>query len=266
MKSISKFKGISKEQKKKLINQYLKIEWKNINLSYVFIALSSSCPIISCMNGAIYVAVWYSISVLLSIWLYVNQSDYMMQNKRERHYSKKHKEKVAKRSIFTSEIGGWDAIATQVFVAIVFCILEVLISLYLQKRNMYVYQSIYRGFFEGILADTYIVSFCNVVIGIYRDYIYNCVNSGTKLKEIILKSNLKTKFLNICTVILLILACRYYIENEFKGLLGDKIMAKYIVSGIYILFMMWPLLIIELKHVWRSLKRLLFVKSESRKI
>lgn len=44
MKRIYQFKGLSKEQKKELKNEYIKSEWKNLLLSYLFIVLSSSKP------------------------------------------------------------------------------------------------------------------------------------------------------------------------------------------------------------------------------
>lgn len=241
IKSVFEFKGISKEKKRKLVRKFLQFEWKNIILSYFFIVLSSSRPFISSMNGAIYVAVWYSFAVFLSIKVYIDQSDYIMRKKRGKHYFKKHKEMVEKGSIFIPQIGGWNAIAMQLLVAIVFYLIEIPISLYLQFKNMDIYQKVYKSLFVGVFADTYIVVFCNGVISMFIDYIYDCVNSRTRLKEKILNANLKKIIVFIVLVIVLILAFVYYFNNEFKGLSEDRSIVRRVAGSIYILFMTWPL-------------------------
>lgn len=241
MKRIFQFNGISKEKKRELTRKYLQCEFKNIILSYFFIALSSSLPPISSMNGAIYVAVWYSFSVLLSIRAYVNQSDYMMSKKRAKHYSKNHKVAVEKGSTFIPEIGGWNAILRQMLTATAFYFIGILIALRLQFKNTEVYQNVHMSLWVGVFADTYIVTFCNGIISIFIDFIYDCVHARTTLKKTVLKANLKKIIVFIATIIILILAFSYYFNDEFAGLLGNCIIVKRVVGSIYILFMTWPL-------------------------
>lgn len=88
MKKIYEFKGLSKKQKKELIKDYIEREWKNLLFSYFFIILSSSKPFFSSKNGAIFVSIWFTLVILLSVYAYVNQSDYMNRKKKAERYSK----------------------------------------------------------------------------------------------------------------------------------------------------------------------------------
>ena len=64
MKKIYEFKGLSKNQKKELTKNYFKSEWKNLLISYIFIILSSSKPLFSSKNGALFVLIWFSYSIV----------------------------------------------------------------------------------------------------------------------------------------------------------------------------------------------------------
>ena len=90
MKKIYEFEGLSKNQKKELKKDYIKRDWMNLLISYFFIILSSSKPFFSSENGAIYVLIWFTLAILLSVCAYVNQSDYMSSKKKAVRYSKKH--------------------------------------------------------------------------------------------------------------------------------------------------------------------------------
>ena len=97
---------------------YIKSEWINLLISYFFIILSSSKPFFSSKNGAIFVLIWFTFAILLSVYAYVNQSDYMNSKKKAARYSKKHKNaEVEKGSNFFPEIGGWTFIGMQVLAA-----------------------------------------------------------------------------------------------------------------------------------------------------
>lgn len=67
MKKVYEFRGLSKNEKKELKRGYIKNEWMNLLISYVFIILSSSKPFFSSKNGAIFVLVWFSLAILLSV-------------------------------------------------------------------------------------------------------------------------------------------------------------------------------------------------------
>lgn len=103
-------------------------------------------------------------------------------------------------------------------------------------ENLFV---LYMKLLTGIFADTYIVAFFNVILQILIEFIYDCINDRTTLKTIFA---LKLKYV-ICyvgTTIILCIAFTYYFNKEFEGLFGD--MARKIVGGIYIIFMLSPLI------------------------
>ena len=72
MKKIYGFAGLSKSKKNELKKDYIECEWKNLLLSYIFIILSSSKPFFSSKNGALFVLIWFTLSILLSVYVHVN--------------------------------------------------------------------------------------------------------------------------------------------------------------------------------------------------
>lgn len=236
MKKVYMFKGYSKEEKRELKKEYIKYEWKNILLSYIFIALSSSRPINSIKNGAIYVAVWFSIANLLSITAYINQLDYMKRKKEMRGYARRHKGAIVEKgSTFFPEIGGWDFLGMQMLAAILIYIILVPISFHLQFKDFANYMSSYKDFFVGIFVDTYIIAFCNIILQILIEFILDCTKDGTNIKKIIFKEKIKVV---VCSVIFL-LAISYYFNNEFAGLFGN--VSRRVVGTVYVFYMLWPL-------------------------
>lgn len=241
MKKIYEFKGLSKNQKKELTKNYFKSEWKNLLISYIFIILSSSKPFFSSKNGALFVLIWFTLAILLSIYAYINQSDYMNSKKKAVKYSRKHKNvEVEKGSTFFPEIGGGTFIGMQVLAALVVYIFILPVSLYLQFKNREIYNKVYMKLLIGIFADTYIVAFFNVTLYIFIEFIHNCVNDRTTLKKTI--SSLKLKYVIGCVgaIIIFCMAIIYYFTKEFEGLFGD--MARKIVGSIYIIFILYPLI------------------------
>ena len=240
MKQINEFKGLSKSQKKELKKNYIKSEWKQLLISYFFIILSSSKPFFSSKNGAIFVLIWFTLAILLSVYTYVSQSDYMNSKKKAMKYSKKKHAKVEKGLIFFPEIGGWTFIGMQVLSAILVYMVAVPVSLYLQFKNLEIYKEVYMKLLIGILADTYIVAFFNVILQILIEFIYDCAYDRTTLKKTVFTLKLKNVICYVGTIIILCIAFTYYFNKEFEGLFGD--MARKIVGSIYIIFMLYPLI------------------------
>lgn len=241
MKKIYEFAGLSKNQKNELKKNYIKCEWKNLFLSYIFIILSSSKPIFSSKNGAILVLIWFTLAILLSVYAYVNQSDYLKSNKRAKRYSKKHKNiQVENGANFFPQIDGWDFIVMQFLVASLFYIIVIPISIYLQFKNFEIYKEDYMNLIIGIFADTYIVAFFNMILHLIIEFIYDCANDRITLKRAAF--NLKPKDVVGCvgTVVILIMAFTHYFNRDFEGLFGD--MGAKIMGGIYIIFMIFPLI------------------------
>lgn len=241
MRKIYEFKGLSKNQKKELKKDYIKSEWGNLLISYFFIILSSSKPFFSSKNGAIFVLIWFTLAILLSIYAYVNQSDYMNSKKKAKRYSKKHKNtEVEKGSNFFPEIGGWTFIEMQFLVAILVYFVATPVSLYLQFKNFEIYKEVYMKLLIGIFTDTYIVAFFNVILQILIEFIYDCANDKTILKKTIFTLKLKYVICYVGATIILCIAFTYYFNKEFEGLFGD--MTRKIWGSIYIIFMLYPLI------------------------
>ena len=241
MKKIYDFKGLSKNQKKELKKDYIKSEWMNLLISYFFIILSSSKPFFSSKNGAIFVLIWFTFAILLSVYAYVNQSDYMNSKKKAARYSKKHKNaEVEKGSNFFPEIGGWTFIGMQVLAASLVYLVAAPVSLYLQIKNFEIYKEVYMKLLIGIYADTYIVAFFNIILQILIEFIYDCANDRTTFKKTIFTLKLKYVICYVGATIILCIAFIYYFNKEFEGLFGD--MARKIMGSIYIIFMLYPLI------------------------
>lgn len=253
MKKIYEFKELNKNQKKELKKDYIKREWKNLLISYFFIILSSSKPFFSSMNGAIFVLIWFTLAVLLSVYAYVTQSDYMSRKKKAERYSKKHKHaEVEKGSSFFPEIGGRNFIGMQVLAAFLVCFVAVPVSLYLQFKNLEIYKEVYVKLLIGIFADTYIVAFFNVILQILIEFIADCVNDRTILKETIFTRKHVIGYVG--AAIILCIAFTYYFNKEFEGLFGD--MGSQIAGSIYITFMLYPLIkcIKQVPHLYKCQK------------
>lgn len=241
MKKIYEFKGLSKNQKKELKKDYIKSEWKNLLFSYFFIVLSSSKPFFSSKNGAIFVLIWFTLAIILSVYAYVNQSDYMNSKKKAVKYSKKHKHaEVEKGSNFFPEIGEWTFIGMQVLSAILVYFVAAPVFLYLQFKNFEIYKEVYMKLLIGIFVDTYIVAFFNIILQILIEFIYDCANDRTTLKKTIFTLKLKYVICYVGATIILCIVFTYFFNKEFEGLFGD--IARRFWGSIYIIFMLYPLI------------------------
>lgn len=236
-----KFEGLNKRRKNELKKDYFKYECKNLLLSYIFIIFSSSTPFFSCENNAIWVLIWFTISVFFTIHIYVNQNDYMVKKKKARKYFRRHKnQQEGTGASYFPHIGGWNFIGMQLLVALLFCVALALISFYLQSKNLESYKIEYMNRFVGIFMDTYIVTFFNIILQFIIAFIYDYAKDRVTLKNI--ASSLKSKDIAIYagSIIILIIALTYYFNREFEGLFGD--IGRKIMGSIYIIFMIYPLI------------------------
>ncbi|MCR4618751.1 MAG: hypothetical protein K5669_11290 [Lachnospiraceae bacterium] len=238
------FDGLNTVEKSKLRREYFKVEWKDILISIIFIILSSNENVFSLKNEALYVLIWFIIATLFSLCAYVNQSDCMKSRKRMRNYCRKHNiGNGGKGPSFVPEIGGWTKIAMQLLVAIIVYIIAVPIALGIQMNDFKVYMAEYRSLFIGLMCDTYIVT---IYAGIQKatiESIYD-INKGRNDKNIILKKRknvLKNTLTILGAIIILALAFYHYFNSEFEGFFD--VVARRIVGGIYILYLIYPLLL-----------------------
>lgn len=239
MKSIIEFDGLSKVQKKELKMQYIKKEWKSILISYIFIILSSSKPFFSSNNGAIFVLIWFTLSILLSINTYVNQSDCMMSNKKAKKYKKRHKyEKVEGIFNVSPEIGGWQFIIAQFIVANLFYLITVTIAVYLQYMNLEIYKKKYMELFVGIFADTFVLTFFNGIVKLVMESIHDFINDKTMFKKKILKIKAKNVVLFLSVSIIMFFSLHHYVNKEFASLFGE--ISRKCIGIVYIIFIICP--------------------------
>lgn len=92
---------------------------------------------------------------------------------------------------FFPQIGGWNFIGMQIFVASLFYIIAIPISIYLRFKNFEIYKKDYMNLIIGIFADTYIVAFFNMILQLIIDVIYDFAKDRITLKRTAF--NLKTK-------------------------------------------------------------------------
>lgn len=234
-------RDLVKTRKKELKKDYIKSEWKNLLISYFFIILSSSQSFFSSKNGAIFVLIWFTLVILLSVCTYVNQSDYMNSKKKAERYSKKHKKAEVEKGVnFFPEIGEWTFILMQFLVAVLVYFVIFPVSLYLQFKNLEIYEEVYMKLLIGIFMDTYIVAFFNIILQMLIEFIYDCASDRTTLKKSIFTLKLKCVIYYVGAIIILCIAFVYYFNKEFEGLFGD--IAGKIVGSIYIIFILYPLI------------------------
>lgn len=235
------FEFCKKDQntRKKHFKTFFRIQGVDFLISYIFIFLSSSKPIFSLMNGAVWVFLWYTLSIIVSWYIHINQFEYNIAIKKSIHFSKKHPNCIVeRRKRFSAEMGGWNFIFAQylcsVLVAFIFAIFAIINSGYSLSNYMYKY----KDFCIGIFVDTYIlVFFCIYYNGVMRElksvsgwrnkvsYFFHTFD-GTKGKNFLV---------HVLSLIVITCALLYYFFNEFSGLFNPN--ARRIMGFIYILYM-----------------------------
>ncbi len=141
---------------------------------------------------------------------------------------------------FFPQIGGWNFIGMQIFLASLFYIIAIPISIYLQFKNFEIYKKDYMNLIIGIFADTYIVAFFNMILQLIIDVIYDFAKDRITLKRTAFNLKLKDVVGYVGAVIILIMAFTHYFNREFEGLFGDT--GTKIMGSIYIIYMIFPLI------------------------
>ena len=89
----------------------------------------------------------------------------------------------------------------------------------------------------GIFADTYVVAFCNGIVKLVIETIYDFIDGKIMLKEIALKVTLKNILLFLSVVIIMVFSFHYYVNKEFSGLFGE--ITREYMGIIYITFIIY---------------------------
>lgn len=238
-KKLSDFKGYTKQEKYGKALEYLKQDWVNILLSYIFIFLSSSLPFFDRSNGAIYVLIWYSIVQLLSIYAFVSHSDNEFRRGKAVNFERNHKTVVNKGYYIKPEIGGWNLVGMSVMCSFFFCTVLSIFSLDKQFRDydQYMSQDIY--FYIGLFADTCIVAFFSLAYKLIVEFICDYMLNHSLHKEMRISLKVRDVISGLAVTSLALAAMIYYFDNEFGGLF-EKAIVRRTIGVLYILFMIYP--------------------------
>jgi len=229
-----------KSFRRKRIIEYIKDQRVDILVSYAFILLSSSTPFFSFTNGAIWVLLWYTLSILFSLYIFIVQSEYNDGLKRAIRFSKKHAGiTLERKNKYSAEIGGWNFLAAQFIFASIIYVLFAIFALVYQLLYYTDYMNRYRDFCVGVLVDTYILFFFTVYHKIVLTDLK--VISGWKNKVSCflhifggtIKRNL---IIHIFSQGIILYALNYYFSKEFSGLFDP--ISRRILGSIYILYML----------------------------
>ncbi|MFG6392624.1 MAG: hypothetical protein K1W24_00330 [Lachnospiraceae bacterium] len=239
---VYEFAKIDKKEKRNLRKAYYWKQWFDILISYIFILISSSKPFFSFKNGALWVVAWYTFSLLLSCYTYVNQIEYNIGRKRAKHYSKKHPNCTLQKSVeFSPEVGGWTLLGSQFL-----CVLPLTIGLgifaFVYGTFFYeTYMMEYKDFCIGLALDTYVLVFFLIYFtGFWRElrYIHGVKNKVKAFLVTFPGSKCKNIVIHLAAIIICIFALKHYLINEFSGLFNET--ERRIIGIVYILYMILP--------------------------
>lgn len=228
-----------KSTRKKHFKTFFRIQDIDFLISYIFIFLSSGKQIFSPTNGAVWVFLWYTLSILTSWYIHINQFEYNTGIKKAIRFSKKHpKYTVEKGKRFSAEIGGWNFISAQFLCAWLVELPLAIFAITSQSYSFSNYMDKYKDFCVGIFADTYVLVFFTIY---YRGFMCDLkLVSGWKNKVSYFLHTFdgtkgKNFLIHILSFIIIICAFIYYFFNEFSGLFNLN--TRRIIGFIYILYM-----------------------------
>lgn len=228
--------NLSKEEKIRMYKTYFRRNKMDLIISVFFIICSTSTPIISIKNGAVWVLTWYLISFSLMLCSCVNQEEYNMAVKRENHYNRKHNKN--RKQKFKIKINSWTFIWIKMFTALILGFILMMISYSHQLQNYDLYIKNEKNFFIGIWFDTYIVTFSVGFYNLIIDEIKNNQNFKCRLNAIfnLTGKSIVKRILNI-SIFVIFVAALYYSFNEFS-IFGNP--ANYIIGFLYIIALCIP--------------------------
>ena len=240
---VYEFAEISKKEKRNLRKAYYRKQWFDISISYIFILMSSNKFFFSFKNGALWVLVWYTCSLLLSCYAYVNQIEYNVGKKRAKHYSKKHPNCTLQKSVgFRPEIGGWNLLGNQFL-----CVLPLTIGLaiFAFAYGSFFYETYmmeYKDFCIGLALDTYVLVFFLIYFnGFWSElrYIHGVKNKVNAFLVTFPGSKCKNIVVHLAAIVICVFALRHYLLNEFSGLFNEVV--RKVIGIVYILYMILPM-------------------------
>lgn len=232
------YRKMSKKEKSGMYKKYLQLNKKDLALSVFFIICSTSTPVFSIKNAAIWVLVWYLVSFVLMLYSCVNQEDYNRAVKRENHYNKRHHREKERKQKWKIEIGGWNFTSIKISTATLLGIALMIVSYMHQFENYNQYMSNEKAFFSGIWFDTYIITFSVGYYNLIVEAVKNNRGIKGRLEGILnlLGKTIGKRILNIISFVIWIGALSYSF-NEFS-IFGNPM--NYVVGFLYLIVLCIP--------------------------
>lgn len=239
-----------KNIRRKCIGRFFKEQWDEIFISYLFILLSSGLPFFALTNGAIWVLVWYTATLLLSMCIFISQYEYNLATKKAVKFAKKHSSYIVKKGYkYSAEIGGWNFFAAQFICLPVLIIMLGGFSIITQFHSLADYLDKYKDFCIGVFADTYVLLFVNIyykAVILEVKSIYGWKNKVKYFLHTFDKPIILNALVHIGAQVIMIGALYYYFTREFAGLFSPIL--RRVIGLIYIMYMA-----IDVKSVFRKM-------------
>ena len=233
------YKKLGREEKKRIYRKLLKENKNDLIISFFFIILSTSTPVLSIKNTAIWVLLWYLLSFGYTMHRYVSQEAYNKKIKRENHYNKRHKTNKKRKKQWKNDTMEWDFLGIKLLNALLFGVIMLIISQIHQWQNYYSYMKNEKDFFSGIWNDIGMVTICTLYYNIIVDAIRNNKDSKCIKKNILslFGTNIWESMITYIFLAFLCVKTLYCSFNEFS-IFGNPL--NYIWGGIYILVLVKP--------------------------
>lgn len=248
MMVISKSKTMKNTQKNFLsyLFESMKVMYKDIVISIFFIISSSTTPIFSIKNGAVWVLLWYIISFFLLVSGCYYNYRYNEEGIRKKKWYRRHgfdetmtekqKNEIKWFKKANIELGGWTFLLIKVSMALLLEAPMIGVSLVHQLSNHENYMENERMFFVGVLIDTLAITVAGGYYSIIIDAASGIVGIKNKIRAIlnVFEGNLiKKLFYHLISLVFLRYAVIYSF-NEFSWY------APFVLGVLYMVFLAVP--------------------------
>jgi len=227
--TIGKDKTIHKNQENFIAYLFksTKVMCKDIVISIFFIISSSSEPIFSIKNGAVWVLLWYIISFLLLILICYFNVMYNEKSKQKKKWHRRHgydetitekqKNEIKWFKKANIELGGWTFVAAKLVTALLFMSIISAISVMRQSFNYENYMENEKNFFTGLFFDTLAITVVGAYYSISVDEASKTRGMKNKVYAIwnLFKGRLITKIFFLLTFLAILVLTVIYSFNEF---------------------------------------------------
>lgn len=245
MVTINKCKNLKKSFFVYLVES-IKVMYKEIVISIFFIISSSSQPIFSVKNGAVWVLLWYIISLFLLLSGCYYNYRYNEEGMRKKRWYRRHgfddmmtekqKNEIRWFKKVNIELGGWTFLLIKVSIAFLLEAIMLGVSLMHQFSDYENYMENDQMFFIGVFIDTLVITVASGYYSIIIDVASDVIGFKNKVRAILnaFEGNvIKKIFCHLISLALLVYAVVYSF-NEFSWY------APFVLGVLYIIFLAMP--------------------------